>query len=141
MEFAEHGWDAAEIPDPQDPETFLRSQLDWDEVAESDHVALLAFYRDLIALRRNDPDMADPWLDHLVVDYDEDQHWIVMRRGQIAFACNLGSDAATVPVAGELILSWGAPVVGDDTCLPAHSVAVMHTSVFDQKQQMQRVRG
>ena len=23
-EFADHGWDAAEIPDPQDPETFLR---------------------------------------------------------------------------------------------------------------------
>ncbi|MCB0946967.1 MAG: malto-oligosyltrehalose trehalohydrolase, partial [Mycobacterium sp.] len=31
-EFADHGWDAAEIPDPQDPETFLRSKLDWAEV-------------------------------------------------------------------------------------------------------------
>ena len=31
-EFAEHGWDADEIPDPQDPQTFLRSKLDWGEV-------------------------------------------------------------------------------------------------------------
>ena len=30
-EFAEHGWDADEIPDPQDPETFERSKLDWAE--------------------------------------------------------------------------------------------------------------
>ena len=31
-EFAEHGWDADEIPDPQDPQTFLRSKLNWGEV-------------------------------------------------------------------------------------------------------------
>ncbi len=30
-EFAEHGWDADAVPDPQDPQTFLRSKLDWDE--------------------------------------------------------------------------------------------------------------
>ena len=31
-EFAEHGWDADEVPDPQDPQTFERSKLVWDEV-------------------------------------------------------------------------------------------------------------
>ncbi len=28
-EFAEHGWDADEIPDPQDPHTYERSKLNW----------------------------------------------------------------------------------------------------------------
>ena len=54
-EFADHGWDADDIPDPQDIQTFLRSKLDWEEVSEPDHARLLSFYRGLIALRRNDP--------------------------------------------------------------------------------------
>jgi len=40
-----------EIPDPQDPETFRRSVLDWDAVDEE----LRAYYRELIALRRTLP--------------------------------------------------------------------------------------
>ncbi len=78
-EFAEHGWDADEIPDPQDPQTFPRSKLDWDEVGSGEHGRLLQLYRELIALRHNEPDLADPWLEHLVVDYDEDQRWICCR--------------------------------------------------------------
>ena len=31
-EFEKMGWDPAEVPDPQDPETFTRSKLDWDEL-------------------------------------------------------------------------------------------------------------
>ncbi len=36
--------------------------------------------------------MADPWLDDLKVDYDEDQRWIVMHRGSLAIACNLNAE-------------------------------------------------
>ncbi len=43
-EFAGHGWDAEDIPDPQDPQTFLRSKLDWDQVGAPEHADLLAFY-------------------------------------------------------------------------------------------------
>ena len=71
-EFAEHGWDADEIPDPQDPETFRRSKLNWDEIDDGEHGRLRQHLPQLIALRHNEPDMADPWLDHLRVDYDED---------------------------------------------------------------------
>lgn len=127
-EFADHGWDAADIPDPQDPETFLRSKLHWDEVDDPDHAPMLTFYRDLISLRRTEPDMADPWLDHLVVDYDEDQRWIAMHRGNIAIACNLGTDDVTVPVSGELLLTWGKPAVSAEfSVLPGHSVAILKT--------------
>ena len=31
-EFADHGWNADDIPDPQDPQTFQRSKLDWSEL-------------------------------------------------------------------------------------------------------------
>ncbi|PND57013.1 malto-oligosyltrehalose trehalohydrolase [Mycobacterium sp. ENV421] len=124
-EFADHGWDADDIPDPQDPQTFLRSKLNWDEVDEGRHAELLDFYRGLIALRRTDPDMADAWLQHLVVDFDEDERWIVMRRGHIAIACNLGEQSVSVPVVGDMVLGWGEPTVGaHSTELPGHSVAV-----------------
>ena len=125
-EFAEHGWDADEIPDPQDPQTYQRSKLDWAEVDSGEHARLHRFYRDLIALRRADPDLADPWLDELAVDYDEDERWIVLRRGRLRVACNLGAEPVTVPVTGEPVLAWGAPAVGaDGTALDGHSVAVL----------------
>jgi maltooligosyltrehalose trehalohydrolase len=124
-EFADHGWDADDIPDPQDPQTFLRSKLKWDEVHEGRHAELLAFYRGLIALRRDEPDMADAWLPHLVIDYDEDERWIVLRRGRIAIACNLGEEPVSVPVTGAVMLAWGDPDVGAHGAqLPAHSVVV-----------------
>ncbi len=128
-EFADHGWDAAKIPDPQDPETFLRSKLDWAEVSDSEHARMLGFYRDLIALRHSEPAMADPWLTHLTVDYDEEQRWIIMRRGPIAIACNLGTEDVDVPAAGEPVLGWGGIAAETDTTrLAGHSVAVLRTT-------------
>ncbi|RZT14334.1 maltooligosyl trehalose hydrolase [Mycobacterium sp. BK558] len=127
-EFADHGWDADEIPDPQDLATFERSKLKWDEIDEGDHGRLRAFYRGLIALRRSEPDLADPWLDHLQIDYDEDARWFLMRRGAFAIACNLGEQDVDVPATGEAVLSWGEPAIGADaTRLGGHSVTVLKT--------------
>ncbi|WP_066897278.1 malto-oligosyltrehalose trehalohydrolase [Mycolicibacterium houstonense] len=128
-EFAEHGWDADEIPDPQDPATFLRSKLNWAEVSEGDHGRLHRVYRELIALRRREPDLADPWLDHMAIDFDEEQRWIVLHRGALAIACNLGREEVSVPVIGELVLAWDAPELGPDaTTLPGHSFAIVRTA-------------
>src|SRR5690606_13287690 len=44
-----------EVPDPQDPATYERSRLRWDELAAPDHAAMLAWYRALIALRAGCP--------------------------------------------------------------------------------------
>ena len=116
-EFAEHGWDADEIPDPQDPETFARSKLNWDEVDDGEHAPAASRSTDeLIALRHNEPDLADPWLDHLRVDYDEDAALDrACTAAQFAIACNLGTEAVTVPVTGEVVLAWGEPTVGART--------------------------
>jgi maltooligosyltrehalose trehalohydrolase len=128
-EFAEHGWDADEIPDPQDPQTFLRSKLDWDEVDAGEHGRLRTIYRELIALQHNEPDLADPWLDHLTVDYDEKQRWITMRRGSLVIAANVGSAAVAVPVTGEVVLAWGEPRADDrHILLDGHSFAILRTT-------------
>lgn len=41
------------LPDPADPETFMRSKLDWREVET--HAETVALHRDLIAMRKGDP--------------------------------------------------------------------------------------
>ncbi|OBL16036.1 malto-oligosyltrehalose trehalohydrolase [Mycobacterium sp. 1245499.0] len=128
-EFAEHGWDADEIPDPQDPQTFANSKLDWAEVDTGEHARLHRLYRDLIALRREDPDLADPWLENLTVDYDEDRGWIVVARGRLRIVCNLGAEQVRVPVTGELVLAWDEPAVHpDSTELPGHSFAILRST-------------
>ena len=127
-EFAHHGWDADEIPDPQDPQTFLRSKLDWDQSDVAQHAQLWHVYQRLIALRHIEPDLADPWLEHLSVDYDEDERWVVMRRGSVSVACNLGADPVAVPAGGEVVLAWAEPAVnGDRTVLQGHSFAILRT--------------
>jgi maltooligosyltrehalose trehalohydrolase len=41
-----------EVPDPQDPKTFERSKLRWEELESPEHKKMLALYRDLIAHRK-----------------------------------------------------------------------------------------
>lgn len=50
--FARDG--GATIPDPQDPATFRRSVLDWDERSREPHAGVLALHRAALALRRDD---------------------------------------------------------------------------------------
>ncbi len=49
-EFAAFAWQG-DVPDPQDPVTFARSLLVWEEAQEGRHVELRAFYRALLRLR------------------------------------------------------------------------------------------
>lgn len=61
-EFARMGWDESLVPDPNDPATFERSKLDWDEAHTGDHARLLTLYRSLARLRRARPELTDPVL-------------------------------------------------------------------------------
>jgi maltooligosyltrehalose trehalohydrolase len=51
-EFEAFGWAPSDVPDPQDPATFERSKLRWEEIAEPPHRDLLDWYREFIRLRR-----------------------------------------------------------------------------------------
>ena len=62
------------VPDPQDPETFYRSKLNWDDLEQPEYAKMLRLYQDLLLLRRSlhagfQVDGATPY-------------GLVMRRGQ-----------------------------------------------------------
>ena len=93
-EFASHGWAEAEVPDPQDPATFQRSKLNWDERDKPGHAEILDLHRRLIALRRSRADLSDPRLDQVQVWHGD--QYVVMRRGDCAVAANLAPVAQTI---------------------------------------------
>ncbi|HEY2284319.1 MAG TPA: DUF3459 domain-containing protein, partial [Streptosporangiaceae bacterium] len=97
-EFAAHGWAGADVPDPEDPQTFLRSKLDWSQPGAQPHAGLLAWYRELIALRRSRPELTDPRLDQVQVRYDEDARWLVITRGRVMIVASLGDVPLEVPL-------------------------------------------
>ncbi|WP_223199210.1 malto-oligosyltrehalose trehalohydrolase [Solihabitans fulvus] len=129
-EFGEHGWGEAEVPDPMDPATFLRSKLNWAELAEPRHREVHELYRELIALRRSRSELADPRLDRFVVDADE-HPWLVLHRGALRVVCNLGDTEARVPLDREphevLLASASVELAPAAVTLPAASFAVLDT--------------
>jgi maltooligosyltrehalose trehalohydrolase len=131
-EFADHGWPAANIPDPQDKATFLRSKLDWSQLGREGHRDVLAWYRELIALRRARPELTDPRLDRVRASYDEDERWIVVHRGGLRIAASLGPVPRRLPLAGRgtAILAASCPGVtldGDTVAMPPACFAVIQT--------------
>ena len=127
-EFAEHGWDAADVPDPQARSTPRRSTLDWSEPARDRHARMLTWYRDLLRLRRSRPDLRDPRLDQVVVHQDGDT--VLVERGEHRVAVNLGDDAVPVDLHGEdmtVLLAWrsGVEVSDGKAVLPACTAAVL----------------
>ena len=96
QEFAAHGWNLSDVPDPQAAETFERSRLDWEERQREPHSRLLAWYRDLIALRRERADLRDPRLDEVRVTHDADAETVVVRRGEHLVVVNLAPEPRTV---------------------------------------------
>jgi maltooligosyltrehalose trehalohydrolase len=130
-EFAAFGWAPREVPDPQSPATFERSRLDWSEVDREPHRSLLAWYRDLIRLRKQWPDLQDGDLSRVAVSYDEDARWLVMRRGRIAVMCNLADAPQVVPLEDgdetpRMLLASTGPISADSGSwlLAAQSVGV-----------------
>jgi maltooligosyltrehalose trehalohydrolase len=131
-EFAEHGWASADIPDPQDEATFLRSKLDWAQLDREPYLGILAWYRELIALRRARPELTDPRLDRVSADFDEDARWIMVRRGRLRIAANLGREPVRLALGqpGTGVLAASSPEVAiqhDTVTLPPAAFAVIQT--------------
>lgn len=101
QEFAAFGWVPEDIPDPQAPETFRRSQLDWSELAHEPHASLLAWHSRLIALRRQVPALGDGRMGHVRVHCDEAARWLVVIRGPIIVGCNLAEREQHVPLPAD----------------------------------------
>ena len=137
-EFGSHGWSEDEVPDPQDPETFRRSKLDWSEPAREPHARLLQWYRDLVALRRSHPRLVDPRLDRVAVSWHEGH--LRSDRGELVVLVNLSdapwaADVSDLPegvsgVEPRVLLSWdaGVEIRPGRVDVPPHSAVVVGSS-------------
>jgi maltooligosyltrehalose trehalohydrolase len=103
-EFAAFGWNPDDIPDPEAVETFRRSKLNWDEVRDGRHAAMLDWYRRLIRLREASPSLNDGEPGQTKVSFDEARRWLVMERGQVTVMCNLGTEQVELENARRLPL-------------------------------------
>ena len=131
-EFAANGWNPADVPDPQDEATFARSKLDWAQPGREPYRGILAWYRELIALRRARPELTDPRLDRVSADYDEDARWLMVRRGPLRIAANLGAATARLPLGqpGMAVLIATGPGVAiedESVTVPPAAFAVIAT--------------
>jgi maltooligosyltrehalose trehalohydrolase len=130
-EFAEHGWSAEQIPDPQDAATVRSAVLDWAEPRRAPHADLLAWYRELIRLRRTHPALTDPSLPGVRVTYNENDRWMVVHRGPYRVATNLSAGPRIVPLGAPrtaTLAAFGAPTDSPEAellTLPPASVAVV----------------
>ncbi|MFF1544158.1 malto-oligosyltrehalose trehalohydrolase [Streptomyces sp. NPDC058291] len=130
-EFATHGWAEEDVPDPQDPATRERSCLDWSEPRREPHARVLAWYRELIALRHAHADLTDPDLADIKVAHDAQARWLAFRRGDVRVAVNLGKEPAAIPLGprpARVLAAWepvDAPGPDGLLQLPGHSCVVL----------------
>jgi maltooligosyltrehalose trehalohydrolase len=96
------------VPDPQHPETFARSRLDWDERAAGVHAGTLRCYRDLLEWRRRlsglDSDATSP-----------EDGTVVLHRGRYLLLAGLHG-GASLPCPGEAAVVWQS----EDSAYTAH---------------------
>ncbi|MCF0093779.1 malto-oligosyltrehalose trehalohydrolase [Micromonospora sp. MH99] len=127
-EFAAHGWPEGDVPDPQDPETFVRSRLDWAELDKPEHASMLAFYQRLIGLRRSVADLSDPRMHAVSVQHGD--QFLLMRRGETLVVANFagrGQGVSLPGVARRVLLATGegVTVMRDRIELPAETAAIV----------------
>jgi maltooligosyltrehalose trehalohydrolase len=130
-EFAAFGWKPQDVPDPQDPRTFASARLIWDERGHEPHRSVLAWYRDLIALRRTTPDLLDFRLDRVDIVHGAD--WIRIRRGSLCIVASLGDAPQQIALETPDGQTWRITLASDpavvlraaEVILPSESLAIL----------------
>jgi maltooligosyltrehalose trehalohydrolase len=136
-EFEQMGWDPDQVPDPQDPETFRRSKLDWSELEQESHARVLAAYQRLAELRRSLPALTDPAFGSVSCTADERRRVFTLRRRELLVAVNFGEEPAELLLdpstssghRGDLTLLFrtpAGPTISDARLhLPPHAGALL----------------
>ncbi len=129
-EFAAFGWDPNQIPDPQSPDSFEHSKLNWAERSQPPHANMLDWYRQLIALRHATPDLTNPDLRRVKVRFSEEQKWLVMERGSVTVAFSLAPKPIQIEICpGSSIVLASSPdarLGENNLTLPPDAVAVLN---------------
>ena len=84
---------SGDVPDPQDPASFTKSKLSWDEPHAPEHAGVLRLYRDLLKLR--------PELTGTIETVTATDSGLVLRRGEHVLYLALRENT-TLPVEGNL---------------------------------------
>ena len=92
QEFKTFGW-ADEVPNPQMPDTFAASRLDWDELTRPSHQDLFRWYQQIITLRSSD---RHPLPLPVAVAYDAAARWLWFVRGDLCVVVNFAARPAAI---------------------------------------------
>ena len=118
-----------EFPNPEEPETFERSKLDWSEVHEGKHAEMLDWAKSLIALRRTTISLNDGSMQHLMVSSDDGRKTLVLVRDEVRVVVNFGTNVYGFDLLeGEelrLVSLDGLSVMNGRLDLPGMSMAVL----------------
>ena len=128
-EFADYGFAEREVPDPQASSTFEASRLNFDEISQPAHAAMLEFYRLLIQIRRERSEFTSP---EVSPRFDERSGFFAIDREQSVVAVNFGRELVRVPLsrhqgarARELLCATeGARIDDAMLSLPPDSVLI-----------------
>jgi maltooligosyltrehalose trehalohydrolase len=119
----------AAIPDPQDPQTFLASRLDWEEVDTPRHQAMLRLYQALAAFRRATPALRARSRDSVTATALDDSTIAVWRHPAgvepVAIVVRLrGSGVVRMPRAQPAFaaVTWVAQMTTEDAVFAADAV-------------------
>lgn len=109
-EFSSFKWQG-EVPNPQDPNTFLRSKLDWREMTEPPHAELFEWHRQLIGLRQSNA-LGNAARAKPAVKFSSEKNWLSYRYGRLLAVFNFAERAQRVPrPAGE----WNLVLASEKT--------------------------
>jgi maltooligosyltrehalose trehalohydrolase len=115
-EFAHFGGFTGEVPDPQDPATFLASKLTRRRDGE-----LESLYAALIRWRQVLSGEVE------LIELDEESSWLRLRRGEHEMICNFAEEPQTFGVSGaEVLLATAAcAVVGEQLELTGRAAVLL----------------
>ncbi len=120
-EFSSFAW-AGEVPNPQEPGTFLRSILDWSELPRPQHADLYEWHRLLIRLRRGQGALEGRGRNKAAVKFDSQAGWLRFVYGNVLAAFNFAARPQRVPMpAGEWELALRSDAPG---CSPTNGKQV-----------------
>jgi maltooligosyltrehalose trehalohydrolase len=133
-EFAAFGWKPEDTADPQARETFEQSRLNWDEISRPPHAETLDWNKQLIQLRRAEPDLSDGDLENVQVTFDEKERWLVMKRRSVSVICNFAERSQRIPIsngAAKILLASekNIEITANYAEMPGEAILIMRSSV------------
>jgi maltooligosyltrehalose trehalohydrolase len=100
----------SDFADPQALSTFERCRLDWAKTAIHPHAGILRLYRELMALRKQNPSLGNCRKDLAEIQFDEQKKWFVMKRSdpsgsRALLVFNFAAEAQPIPIA-DTSITW-----------------------------------